>query len=219
MKRFMLAAAIGYVGVLGQASAALFTNSIPPGSTEYKMYNDVANKDVSTFTGYIGTNQPDSDTPFVTINTTGNVDTGSGYANIKPLKDGVLQTLVLTPNNGLQWGDFSFRGQLEAAGSFTVDVFAAQGGHTLFSFNQAKDKDFEDIDISATDLTTTSIDHVVITATSSTFKEIKQINWSLSQLPDGPPDPPNAPEPSSLAIAGLGALGLLGYRLRRRSAK
>lgn len=200
------------------ARADLFVLGIPKGTEEYKMYNDLANKDVSTFTGWIGTNNPGPKTPFATVDTIGNVDTGSGYANIKPVKDGTLSSLTLTPNDGKQWGDFSFRGQLVAAGDFTVEVFATQGGSTLFSFHQQKDQDFEDIGIIASDLTTTSILKVVITAaTGSSFKEVKQINWSLANLPNGPPIPPNVPEPSSMAIAGLGALGLIGYGLRRRS--
>jgi len=46
------------------------------------LFNDVANKDVNTFKGFVGKNHPTGSD--VTIDTIGNVDTGSGFANIKP---------------------------------------------------------------------------------------------------------------------------------------
>jgi hypothetical protein len=53
-----------------------------------KMFIDVANKNVSTFTNHVDGN-------LITANTTGNVDTGSGFATIKPVKGGTLTDLNL----------------------------------------------------------------------------------------------------------------------------
>ena len=48
--------------------------------------NDSANKDVATFTGTVGGQAGTA----VTVDTTGNIDTGSGFATIKPTKGATL---------------------------------------------------------------------------------------------------------------------------------
>ncbi|HEX3349936.1 MAG TPA: hypothetical protein VHS58_17740, partial [Acetobacteraceae bacterium] len=61
--------------------------------------------------------------PSVTVDTTGNVDTGNGFANITPVKNGTLADLIFTPDDRTLFSDFSFRGQLESSGlTGTVDV-------------------------------------------------------------------------------------------------
>ena len=54
--------------------------------------------------------------PIVKVDTTGNVDIGNGFANIKPTdKDTVLTDLLFTPDTsttGVVLNYFSFRGQL-----------------------------------------------------------------------------------------------------------
>lgn len=96
-----------------------------------KMYIDKANKDVSHFQGFVGTNNPDANTPVINVTTTANVDTGSGYANITPalgVQSPTLKSLTFTPVNPNLFGDFSFRGQLLAAGDVTITVQDNQNG-------------------------------------------------------------------------------------------
>src|SRR5437764_15285438 len=103
---------------LTSVARATFIVDTDPGGA--KLFIDVANKNVSDFEGFVGANN--SSAPHVDIHTTGNVDTGSGFATIKPIKDGSLTELVFTPENGDLFADFSFRGQLNDAANGTVTV-------------------------------------------------------------------------------------------------
>jgi hypothetical protein len=59
----------------------------------------------------------------VTVTTIGNVDTGAGFATIKPVKGGTLTDLIFTPADKTLFNDFSFRGQLSPNGfNGTIDV-------------------------------------------------------------------------------------------------
>src|SRR5437868_15510728 len=90
--------------------SARATFMVDPDPGGAKLFIDVANKNVSDFEGFVGANN--SSAPHVAIHTTGNVDTGSGFATIKPIKDGSLTELVFTPADPTLFSDFSFRGQL-----------------------------------------------------------------------------------------------------------
>jgi hypothetical protein len=83
-----------------------------------KLFIDGAHKNVSNFEGFVGAN--DASAPHIDIHTTGNVNTGSGFATVKPIKDGSLTELIFTPENSNLFADFSFRGQLNegADGSY-----------------------------------------------------------------------------------------------------
>src|SRR5437016_11199148 len=74
------------------ASATFIIDPDPGGE---KLFIDVANKDVSDFQGFVGANN--SSAPHVGIHTTGNVNTGSGFANLKPVKNGSPTELTFTP--------------------------------------------------------------------------------------------------------------------------
>src|SRR6266513_5192788 len=89
-----------------RALSANATVIIDPSAGGEKLFIDVANKDVSEFQGFVGANN--SSAPHVGIHTTGNVDTGSGFANIKPVKNGSLTELIFTPENPDLFADFSF---------------------------------------------------------------------------------------------------------------
>ena len=58
----------------------------------------------------------------VHIHTTGNVNSGSGFANIKPVHGGTLTDLIFTPEDNTAFSDFSFRGQLNAAAARDGDT-------------------------------------------------------------------------------------------------
>jgi len=187
------------------ASATFMIDTNPGGE---KLFIDVANKDVSDFEGFVGANN--SGAPHVDIHTTGNVDTGSGFANIKPVKDGSLTELIFTPEDPNLFADFSFRGQLNAAagGTVTVTVQDNQGNpaQTFTLTGLGKNKDFARQGIISTDGET--IKSVTLT---SDFKEVKQIEFSFA---------PGQHVPDSGATAmllggALAAIGLVRRYLKR----
>src|SRR5262249_42183238 len=109
--------------------------------TGQKFFIDEANKDVSKFTGHVGKKKTG---PLVTVTTLGKVDTGAGFATIKPAKGQLLQKLTFTPGNPNLFSDFSFRGQLLKAGFVTIIVQDNQGHAAkkfFFKVGQA-DEDF-----------------------------------------------------------------------------
>src|SRR6266513_1838121 len=123
--KYLLAMTV-LTGALTLSASATFIVDTNPGGE--KLFIDVANKNVSDFEGFVGANN--SSAPHVDIHTTGPVDTGSGFATIKPIKDGSLTELIFTPENPNLFADFSFRGQLNegANGTVTLEVQDNQGG-------------------------------------------------------------------------------------------
>lgn len=183
-------------------SAPAFANfEIDPDPGGVKFFIDVANKDVDHFFGNVGGNGVG---PVVRVDTVGNVDTGSGYANIKPVKDGELTYLMFTPDDPNLFGDFSFRGQLEevALGTVTLEVQDNQGnGPQTFTFSDLGSKrDFARIGIVTTDNET-----IKWIKLYSNFKEVKQIDFSYAA-------PVPEPESYALMLAGLGVLGFIARR-------
>ena len=185
------------------ASATFMVDTNPGGE---KLFIDVANKDVSHFEGFVGANNPSA--PHVGIDTTGNVDTGSGFANIKPVKGGSLTELVFTPENPDLFADFSFRGQLErdAGGTVTVMVEDNLGSTQTFTFTGlGANADFARQGIISLDGET--IQSVTL---MSDFKEVKQIEFSFA---------PGVPVPDSGTSAMLLGGALAGLALTRRYLK
>ena len=185
------------------ASATFMVDTNPGGE---KLFIDVANKDVSHFEGFVGANNPSA--PHVGIDTTGNVDTGSGFANIKPVKGGSLTELVFTPENPDLFADFSFRGQLlrDAGGTVTVTVQDNQGNspQTFTLTGLGSNSDFARQGIVSLDGET--IQSVTL---MSDFKEVKQIEFSLA----------GQTVPDSGASAVLLGTALAGIGLVRRYLK
>src|SRR6266480_7278652 len=168
-------------GALILSASATFIVDPDPGGQ--KLFIDVANKNVSDFEGFVGANN--SSAPHVDIQTTGNVNTGSGFANIKPIKDGSLTELIFTPENSNLFADFSFRGQLNDAanGMVTVTVQDNQGNPApmFILTGLGGPNDFARQGIISLDGET--IQSVTLT---SDFKEVKQIEFSLAgaRVPD-----------------------------------
>jgi hypothetical protein len=199
MKKILTAAIVlfGIVAFSMPANALFIIDSNPGG---VKLYIDVANKNVSDFTGNVGSQ---SSGPLVDIHTTGNVDTGSGYANISPVKDAVLKNLIFTPADGTLFGDFSFQGQLDTAGFVTVKVWdSSTSTPEIFDFYIDKaNAVFDRIGIVSTDKTIYKVE-----ISNDSFKEVKQIDFSYTLVP----------EPVTMILLGLGLLGV-GIAVRKRS--
>jgi PEP-CTERM motif len=144
----------------------------------------------------------------VSFSATGNVDVANGNATIKPIKNGTLTSLTIAPVNSLLFDGFSFRGQLEKAGTITLTVQDAQGdAPQTFHFAVSNaNKDFSAFGISGlpTDETIKSI----IISDSDGFKSLKQFAFD---------EVAPVPEPSTWAmmIVGFMGLGFVAYRKRR----
>jgi hypothetical protein len=196
--------ALKYVVSIAALTAALTLSAsatfiVDPNPGGEKLFIDVANKNASDFEGFVGANHPSA--PHVGIHTTGNVDTGSGFANIKPIGGGLLTQLIFTPQNPNLFTDFSFRGQLEADanGTVTVVVQDNQGDpFQTFAFSGlGKNADFARQGIISLDGETIKSITLI-----SDFKEVKQIEFSFAQaVPD------NGATVMVLGAA-LGALGI-----------
>ena len=206
MKKWRLLALAGVV--LGATVPAYADFMIDPNPTGEKLFIDNANKNVDSFVGIVGSNVSG---PLVDVTTVGNVDTGSGFSNITPVKGGTLTSLTFTPKDGNLFNDFGFRGQLLAAGTVTVTVLDNQGGAPQsFDFNVAKaNQDFGTLGITAIPGTGETIKSVTVSVDplGAGFKEEKQNIFSIAAVP----------EPGTYAMLGLG-VGLLGIVLRRRKS-
>ncbi len=187
-------------GALTLSASASFIVDANPGGE--KLFIDVANKNVSDFQGFVGANN--SSAPHVDIHTTGNVNTGSGFATIKPVKNGSLTELVFTPENPSLFADFSFRGQLlgDANGTVTVSVQDNQGNapQTFTITGLGANADFGRQGIISLDGET--IQSVTL---RSDFKEVKQIEFSFGHGV-GVPDSGATAMLLGSALAGLGVV-------------
>jgi hypothetical protein len=166
---------------------------------------DTANHDVSTFGGTVQGNA-------ISVDTTGNVDTGSGFATIKPTSGATLTDLIFTPANDTLFSDFSFRGQLDPSGfNGTIDVIwtdsAGTSGTLDFTGIGGPNSDFARLGIVSNDGETLKSVEVMTTASGS-FKEFKQVQFSGTGIT------PSIPEASTwvMMLLGFAGLGYAGFR-------
>ena len=200
-KLLILITAVTAIG-LSQAGATFIKleDNDPDG---IKLWNDVANKDVKDFNAFVGQNHPDGH--FVHIHTAGPVDSGSGFATIKPVKGMSLTDVIFTPDSQNLYSDFSFRGQLNAIsdGELTLIVTDNLGIMTTFVFDGlGKNNDFSRRGVISEDGS-----FIKTVELKSDFKEIKQLEISFG-------DPGSVPDGGSTVMLLGAALGSLGMARR-----
>lgn len=199
-KLLILITAVTAIG-LSQAGAT-FVKLVDGDPDGIKLWNDVANKNVTDFDAFVGQNNSGGHS--VHIHTFGPVDSGSGFATIKPVKGGSLTDVIFTPDDQNVFSDFSFRGQLTefGNGSVTLIVTDSLGNMQTFVFDGlGQNKDFERQGIISDDATIRSVELL------SDFKEVKQIMISFG-------DPGSVPDGGSTVMLLGAALGSLGMARR-----
>jgi hypothetical protein len=180
-----------------------------------QMFNTQAYSDVTTFTTQVGKG---ATAPQITVDTVGPVNTGAGFATIKPIKGGTLTKITLTPADDTLFSDFDFRGQMLAGATLPITLNVTWTG-TLspsdtgtIQFTVGKtNQDFGAFGIINNNDGDT-LKSVVIDSTPADFKELKQISWSFGEVCTvncgGGGGGGNVPEPFSLSLLGVGLVGL-----------
>jgi hypothetical protein len=176
------------VGVATQEARATFMKDTDAGGVPLNLDNA---KNSQVFDGAVGTD-------IVHIATPDNEFVDVSGANIKPIKDGTLTSLIFTPADPI-FADFSFRGQLLKSGDIKVTVWDSQNNEPQdFTFAIAQpNQDFERIGIVAMPGTGETIKQVEI-FNSGGFKEFKQFEFSHAAA---------VPEPLTFIFLGSCLLG------------
>jgi hypothetical protein len=200
-KLLILIAAVTALG-LSQAGAT-FVKLVDGDPDGIKLWNDVANKNVTDFDAFVGQNNSGGHS--VHIHTFGPVDSGSGYATIKPVKGGSLTDVIFTPDSSTTFSDFSFRGQLTDFGDGTVTLIVTDSLNvvTTFTFSGlGKNQDFPRQGIISEDGS-----FIKTVELQSDFKEIKQLDVSFG-------DPTRVPDGGTTVMLLGAALSVLGMARR-----
>jgi hypothetical protein len=182
-----------------------------PGGT--KLYNDDANSNVSSFIANVGNGGPT-----VGVQTTGNSQTGSGFAIIKPMRDSLLTQVVFTPTDPTLFTAFNFRGQIAPTGYtgiIKLTIVDVSDIHFDFTFSgvAGPNSDFASLGVYSPDLDTIKSATIWADAGES-FKTIKQIQFT--ERPETTTT--EVPEPLTMSLFAAGLAGIAGLRRRKSNS-
>jgi hypothetical protein len=187
--------------VLGSNSAfATFMIDPSPSGTLINI-DGKSEKNVSSFSGHIGTEQ-------IGFTTIGPVDHAAGVAQFNPAGKGSLTSFTLTPADGNAFGNFTMHGQLASAGNITISVQDNQGGALeSFTFGPfAANANNGGIGIITVPGSGETIKYITVTGD---FKEAKQLGFGDAPTTTAVPDGGNT---ALLLGAGIVASGFLARR-------
>ena len=195
---------LAVVSIILMTAPAHATFIVDPNPGGLKFFLGDADHDINQFTGNVGGNGVG---PLVEVQSTGNVDIGSGYATITPAKGSTLTSLLFTPTGDTKFGDFSFEGQMNGTGDVSIRVIDQAGVVFLFNFLIGQtDALFDRIGVVSNDGEwIKSVE--ILTAVTGGFKQIKHIDFSEQTQP--------IPEPSTIILLSA---GIIGVALLRRKA-
>jgi hypothetical protein len=145
-----------------------------------------------------------------------NIQHASGEADIKVANgDPAMNWLLLTPENGTAFNEFSFRGQLFNNANQPVTVTITDQHGTLFNFTISDNGDFGPYGYEALQNSNEYIKSVLITGNGAGFAELKQFGFGLDTSLNSA-----VPEPSTWAmmILGFAGVGFMAYRRRADGA-
>jgi hypothetical protein len=194
------------VGAAGARADFFAQTNLPTPPQDQKFFIDVANQNVNSFSGKVGGSQ--AGLPVVNVTAVGNVNTGAGFAGIRPVSGGTLTSVTFTPANPNGFNDFSFIGQVLKSGTVTVTVQDNQGDpaqHFDFPITK-KSVDFSRIGIAAKAGSGQTIKSVTISDPQG-LKEIALVGFSPAAA---------VPEPAGMTLLGLGVACVAGFGWRRR---
>jgi hypothetical protein len=193
------------------ASAPCYAGFIvDPNPGGIKLYNDNANSNVSAFTANVGNGGPT-----VGVQTTGNSQSGSGFAIIKPSGDSLLTQLVFTPTDPTLFTAFNFRGQIAPTGYtgiIKLSIVDVSDIHFDFTFSDVDgpNSDFASLGVYSPDFDT--IKSATISADAGeSFKTIKQIQFTQGPVTQ-------VPEPFTMSLFGAGLAGMAALRRRKSNS-
>lgn len=197
------------------ASAPCYAGFIvDPNPGGVNLYNDVANSNVSAFTATVGNGGSST----VGVQTTGNTNTGAGFAIIKPSGESLLTQVIFTPTDPTLFTAFNFRGQIERTGYTGIvklTIVDYNDVHFDFTFTGVgpANSDFASIGVYSPDFDT--IKSATIWADAGErFKTVKQIQFT--ERPETTTT--EVPEPLTMSLFAAGLAGMAGLRRRKSNS-
>jgi hypothetical protein len=166
---------------------------------------DINNKGAFAFTGTVSPGNQ-----IIDISSTTLLNTASGEATITANSSGgTFSSVTYTPENAdiVKFTQFSTRGQLDFAGTVTIDVI--DNGGQSFLFTESANQNFSAIGVIALLGTNEWIQSVIVSADSASggFKSLKQEGFGFATA---------VPEASTWAMMILGFMGVGFMAYRRR---
>jgi hypothetical protein len=205
-REILAAALISMAAVsFGSAAKADFVVDLTPVD---KNTNFTGSADVGANTTFYGTSG------LVTIDFLTNVDTqhANGEAIIKVANgDPAMNWLLMTPENGMAFNLFSFRGELFSNVDQPVTVTITDQHGTSFNFTITENGNFGPYGFQALQNSNEYIKSVLITGNGAGFSDLRQFGFGLDTSLNSA-----VPEPSTWAmmILGFAGVGFLAYRRR-----